>query len=145
VRLKCQFGCGSYNERLTCPPYSPTPEQTRKLLSEYSLAILLRVNSPGGLESEDPLRLRFNEVVAGLEREIFLSGQERAYGMGSGPCPFCERCDITEPCLHPREARPSMEGCGIDVFSTVRKSGWRIEVITSEISPFSLFGLVLIY
>jgi hypothetical protein len=38
-----------------------------------------------------------------------------------------------------------MEGCGIDVFSTVRKSGWRIEVITSEISPFSLFGLVLIY
>ena len=28
VRLKCQFGCGGYGERLTCPPYSPMPEYT---------------------------------------------------------------------------------------------------------------------
>ena len=28
VRLKCQYGCGGYGLRLTCPPYSPTPQQT---------------------------------------------------------------------------------------------------------------------
>jgi predicted metal-binding protein len=32
VRLKCQFGCDGYGQSLTCPPYSPTPEETRRVL-----------------------------------------------------------------------------------------------------------------
>ena len=32
VRFKCQYGCGGYGKRLTCPPYSPTPDETRKIL-----------------------------------------------------------------------------------------------------------------
>ena len=43
VRLKCQYGCGGFGKFLTCPPYSPTPEETRKILSEYSTAILLQI------------------------------------------------------------------------------------------------------
>ncbi len=33
VRLKCQYGCNGYGKKLTCPPYSPRPEETRKMLS----------------------------------------------------------------------------------------------------------------
>jgi len=40
VRLKCQYGCGRYGRCLTCPPFSPAPEQTRKILAGYSKAIL---------------------------------------------------------------------------------------------------------
>src|SRR5208337_3749568 len=43
VRLKCQYGCGNYGKSLTCPPFSPTPEQTRKALEGYSSAILMKV------------------------------------------------------------------------------------------------------
>ena len=32
VRLKCQYGCGLYGHCLTCPPHSPTPQLTRRLL-----------------------------------------------------------------------------------------------------------------
>ena len=38
VRLKCQFGCKNYGTKLTCPPYSPSPEDTRKVLDEYRQA-----------------------------------------------------------------------------------------------------------
>ena len=41
VRLKCQYGCPSYAKKLSCPPYSPTPEDTRKVLSEYTKAYLI--------------------------------------------------------------------------------------------------------
>jgi len=42
VRLKCRYGCGAYGKRLTCPPYNPTPEETRRLLSEYEIALLVK-------------------------------------------------------------------------------------------------------
>jgi predicted metal-binding protein len=41
VRLKCKYGCGGYGERLTCPPYSPTPEETRRIISGYERALLM--------------------------------------------------------------------------------------------------------
>jgi hypothetical protein len=36
-----------------------------------------------------------------------------------------------------------MEACGIDVFSTARNAGWKIEVVQSLTSCFRLFGLIL--
>ncbi len=37
-----------------------------------------------------------------------------------------------------------MESCGIDVFSTVRNNGYRIEVLKERPYPMNRFGLVLI-
>jgi len=41
VRLKCQYGCDGYGQSLTCPPYSPTPGITRKVLDSYCCAVLI--------------------------------------------------------------------------------------------------------
>ena len=41
VRLRCQFGCSEFGQCLTCPPHSPAPETTRRVLDEYKTAILL--------------------------------------------------------------------------------------------------------
>jgi predicted metal-binding protein len=142
VRLKCQYGCGGYGMCLTCPPHSPTPEVTRQVLRHYQQALLLRVEGKG-LEEEDRQRRRLQEVVAALERELFLAGYHRAWGMGAGPCVFCETCNLSGPCRFPRQARPSMESCGIDVYTTVRQAGWEIEVVQTPESPFRLFALVL--
>ena len=39
VRWKCQFGCKGYAKHLSCPPYVPGPDRTRKLLKDYMKAI----------------------------------------------------------------------------------------------------------
>lgn len=132
VRLKCQFGCGGYGKCLTCPPHSPTPETTRRALSFYRHAVL--VHGKGYI----PIR----NIVASLEREVFLDGHHKAFGMGAGPCELCDRCP--DYCTHPHRARPSMEACGIDVYSTVRNNGCSIEVVKDRGIECNYYGIVLI-
>ena len=134
VRLKCQYGCGGYGRRLTCPPYSPTPEETRKVLDSYEHAILLRGNS----------NAEAGDAAVKLEREIFLCGYYKAFAFGSGPCRHCQQCDTSQTCKHPYKARPAMEASGIDVFQTARNNGFPIEVVTSREQQGDYYGLVLI-
>lgn len=132
VREKCQFGCRAYGKNLTCPPHSPTPEETKRVLGSYRYALLVH----GG--ENTPI----NKIVLRLERRMFLDGFQKAFGMGAGPCFLCEEC--IEPCKYPDEARPSMEACGIDVFSTVKAHGFPIEVLKDENCKPNYYGLVLI-
>jgi predicted metal-binding protein len=133
VRLKCQFGCGGYNAGLCCPPHTPTPQQTREVIDSYTRALLIH-----GRLDPDTTRMAYE-----LEREIFLSGFYKASSFGAGPCRLCRPCNL-EKCLHPREARPSMEACGIDVYATVRANGYHIQVVTDRCAERNSFGLILI-
>ena len=143
VRLKCQYGCGGYNKRLTCPSYSPTPEYTQKMLQEYSKGLLMQITD---ISPEKELRLsrKLKTIVADLERDIFLDGYYKAFGMASGPCRLCKTCDIKKPCKYPYQARPAMEACGIDVYKTARNNGFTLEVVKTEDEPCSYMGLILI-
>lgn len=47
-------------------------------------------------------------------------------------------------CRHPREARPAMEACGIDVYSTVKRAGFEISVVRTTDQCPDYFGLVLV-
>ncbi len=132
VRAKCKFGCGGYGQSLTCPPSSPTPEQTARILKSYSHALLIHGDDMDGM----------NKMISKLEKEIFFDGYYKAFGMGSGPCELCKECP--EFCAHPREARPSMEAGGIDVFGTVRAHGFPIETLKTRDDKVNLYGLVLI-
>ena len=80
VRLKCQFGCGGYGLCLVCPPFTPTPEQMRKVLDAYQRAILIHFDSEADVKA----------TIAELERDIFLRGAWKAFGLGAGPCYFCK-------------------------------------------------------
>ena len=84
------------------------------------------------------------KLAATLERELFLAGFYKAFGMGAGPCRLCDECSFDEGCTHPRQARPSMEACGIDVFATARKHGFEIDVVRTRKDPQHYFGLVLV-
>lgn len=132
VRLKCQYGCGGWGERLTCPPNSPGPEETAKLLKAYNRAVLIH--------GDDHADIR--EIVAALEREIFLDGFHMAFGLGAGPCELCDKCGRS--CRHPEQARPAMEACGIDVFKTARSNGFPIKVVRTYGSKGNYYGLVLV-
>lgn len=134
VRLKCQFGCGGYNKRLMCPPFTPTPAETAQVIGCYGKAILLHAGDNDII----------NDVIPRLEREIFLAGYYKALGFGSGPCYLCDRCNTKLRCKYPDSARPSMEACGIDVFNTARTNGFSIEVVRSRREKGDYFGVVLV-
>jgi predicted metal-binding protein len=133
VRWKCRFGCDGYNSSRMCPPHTPTPEQTRRVLDEYHHGVLF----------EAP-RNTAKKIAAKLEREVFLAGHYKALGLGSGPCRLCAECAFDQGCRHPEQARPSLEACGIDVFATARKQGFTIDVVRNHADPQHYFGLVLI-
>jgi predicted metal-binding protein len=148
VRMKCQFGCPMFGQRLTCPPHAPTPDVTRKIIDSYQEAILLhrKVEKEEWAERSDEnrLRLEFQKAVVGLEIEIFLDGYYKAWSMGSGYCRLCKKCDPKGFCRHGFEARPAMEACGIDVFKTARDNGFHIDVVRTPEDNMNLFGVVLI-
>lgn len=135
VRLKCQFGCDGYGQCLVCPPFTPTPDQMRRVLDAYGRGILIHFDSDADVKA----------IVADLEREIFLRGAWKAFGLGARPCYFCKKCPVDEEqCRHAERARPAMEACGIDVFSTVKKVGFPIEVVQSTRQCPHYYGLILV-
>lgn len=133
VRMKCQFGCGGWGSSLCCPPHTPTPDETAKIVACYTRALLVHCKA----------NRRPTKIATTLEREIFLAGYYKALGFGSGPCRLCRECNF-EGCTHPDDARPSMEACGIDVYATARANGLPIEVVRDETSDQNYYGLVLI-
>jgi predicted metal-binding protein len=133
VRWKCRFGCDGYGSSLVCPPHSPTPDQTRQMLDGYKRAVLFEA-PPGQVK----------KIAAALERTLFLEGCYKALGLGAGPCDLCPTCAFDKGCRHAERARPAMEACGIDVFATVRKHGFTVDVVRSRADPQHYFGLVLV-
>jgi len=134
VRIKCRFGCDGYGQCLTCPPYSPTPEETEKVIKCYKNAILIH-----GDDHTDVSR-----IAVKLERQAFLDGYHKAFAMGSGPCRLCNDCNLKgKECRHAYEARPAMEACGIDVFKTARNNGFPIEVVKNQNCEQNYYGVVL--
>lgn len=145
VRMKCRFGCDDYGKKLTCPPYSPTPDEFRKVLAEYRWAVLLRFEGSQHEGTKKTLTYERNihDLVVKMEREAFLSGYYAAIGLAAGPCPHCDECDL-KACKHPYLARPSMEGCGIDVFATARGAGYNIKVVVDESEKPTFYALLLL-
>jgi predicted metal-binding protein len=139
VRVKCQFGCPGFGKSLCCPPHTPAPEVTRKIVDSYGRAILLHRRLRKGESSKG-----FGENLVRLEIEIFLDGCYKAWSMGSGPCRLCKECDPEGVCQHGYEARPSMEACGIDVFKTARDNGFSIQVVRTREDERNLYGVLLV-
>lgn len=145
VRMKCLYGCDECGVRRTCPPGgTPSVDETRRVLDAYGSALLLRVGPIVGREKSGSESLRLNDLALALEREVFLAGSHKALMLGAGPCERCDACVRGDQCPTPEKARPSMEGCGVDVFSTVRAAGWTIDTVKDHAAPYSFFALLLV-
>jgi predicted metal-binding protein len=133
VRWKCCYGCSGYQSSLMCPPFTPSPAQTREMLDEFKRAVLFEAD-----------RGKPKKIALALESKLFLQGFYKAFGLGAGPCSLCKACAFEKGCRNPELARPSMEGCGIDVFATARRHGFTIHVVRNRNDAQHYFGLVLI-
>ena len=166
VRLKCRYGCDNFGRRLGCPPFTPTPEETRAVLSEYRHAVLARfeakpdpkASTKRGGRAVSNSAIKIQKAIADLERAAFLAGCYKAFGMSATPCNLCETCVIEEmhkkdqavfdldsvKCKNREIMRPSMEACGIDVFKTLQNAGYKPHVLKDGKETVELFGLILL-
>jgi len=170
VVLKCRLGCKNYGKTMACPPYSPTAEEFRKIVSEYDHALFMKFNSSAEADidlrrnlgkSEDDLpenlkdkaqefwskwkddKKKLLTVVLDLEKEAAQQGYPLAVGFVSGACEICEKCNLEEGiCLHPDMARFSEEAVGVNVHATATNAG--IEMTVPFGKNLASYALLLI-
>ncbi|MCZ7663920.1 MAG: DUF2284 domain-containing protein [Thermoleophilia bacterium] len=164
VRLKCAVPvCPGYGNYLHCPPNTMSVKEFRQTLERYSVALLVQVESArdsrdlddAGLAGKDAVALEeslhgepnrlLGEIVNKLEAEAFKGGYYYAAGFSGGICLLCPSCvgvASGQPCRRPFEARPSMEGVGIDVFKTAANA--RLPISLSSDEPVRWTGLILV-
>jgi predicted metal-binding protein len=152
VVFKCKLGCEKYGKTLACPPYAPSPDEFRKIVSEYRHAIFMKFRTQVEGDSElikylsktgdpsipldmkekvdkfwlgwkDEMKKLLN-IIHKLEKAAANEGYLLAVGLVSGACQLCEKCNVEKGvCIHPTMKRYSEEGVGVNVKATAEKAG----------------------
>jgi predicted metal-binding protein len=153
IVLKCKFGCTKYGKTLTCPPYTPTPQEFRKIVNEYTYVLFMKFKSRAKTnskltkylsKSETDLtipksirsklqefwadwkkdKLKMLSTVLDLETAAMREGYLLAIGLISGFCQLCEECTLNRAsCVNPTKARFSGEAVGVNVQATAKNAG----------------------
>jgi predicted metal-binding protein len=146
VRMKCRFGCDGYGKGACCPPNVPSVAECRAFFAEYELGAVLRFEKR--LADKGERRKWSVEQTRGLlalERDAFLAGYERAFMLVFATCHLCAKCATTRAeCAQPALARPTPEAFAVDVFSTVHRIGYPIEVTTSLDDVQNRYAILLV-
>jgi predicted metal-binding protein len=88
---------------------------------------------------------KVNSKLLELEREVFLSGYYKAFLLFMDSCNLCESCSgVREKCRNPKLARPTPESMAVDVFETVRKIGYPIDVLSDYSQAMNRYAFFLI-
>ena len=172
IVLKCKVGCPNYGKTLACPPYTPTAEEFRKIVSEYSYAVFMKFESKARADTEilpylskaenDPAipqdikgkvrefwaawkedKLKMLAAIHTLEKAAMNKGYPLAVGLVSGYCQLCEKCTLDRAtCIYPTKARYSEEAVGVNVQATAKNAGIKTKFPFDK-NPSS-FALILI-
>jgi predicted metal-binding protein len=146
VRLKCMFGCGEYGKTATCPPNVPSVAECERFFREYRRAVVFhfakKVPQP---EARSAWSRRVGLQLLKLERDLFVSGQEKAFLLAMDSCNMCAECSgDRRTCKEPRLARPTSDAMAVDVFTTVRSLGYPIEVLSRYDQTMNRYAFLLI-
>jgi predicted metal-binding protein len=146
VRMKCEFGCPSYGKVASCPPNNPSVEECQRFFTEYEHAILLHFQKIAPEKEERKgWSARTNLKLVKLERDIFMAGYPKAFLLFMDSCEICPECVPERAnCKEPKLSRPTPEGMAVDIFSTVRKLGYSIEVLTHHNQVMNRYAMLLI-
>ena len=146
VRMKCLFGCPEYGKTGTCPPFTPSVAECERFFREYRTAAIFhfekRVARP---QDRHAWTRRINLRLTKLEREVFLGGYVRAFLLWMDSCTLCKKCAGSRAdCKSPHTARPTPEAMAIDVFSTVLRAGYPIEVLPEVDRMMNRYAFLLL-
>jgi predicted metal-binding protein len=134
--LKCAYGCKSYGTRLSCPPYVMSIDEFRKVIAEYSSALLLvdehdTAEVPDILEAWSEIRKDSFHKMFELEQEAFREGFTFAHLLRPGSCNECEVCNL-QKCVKPEMRRFAPEAVGVNLQKAMENSGLVLEFCKPE-------------
>jgi len=146
VRMKCMFGCGEFGHNASCPPNTPSVLECEKFFHEYTDAVIFRfekkVDKP---EDRHAWTRKVNLKLVKLEREVFISGYERAFLLYMDSCCICAECTGERvTCKEHKLSRPSPESMAVDVFTTVRNIGYKIRVLSKYSQKMTRYAFLMI-
>ncbi len=146
VRIKCTFGCGEFGRNASCPPNVPPVAECRNFFDDYTRGAVFHfekaVDAP---EDRHEWTKGVNSALLILERAVFVAGYEKAFLLFMDSCGLCKKCAGTrEECYNPRSARPTPEAMAVDVFSTVRKIGYPLQVLADYRQAMNRYAFLLI-
>jgi predicted metal-binding protein len=146
VRMKCMFGCGEYGNNASCPPNVPSVDACREFFREYRTAAVFhfakRLVDP---DSRHDWTREVNKELSKLERAVFVAGYPRAFLLFMDSCELCRDCTgDRDSCRQPRQSRPTPEAMAMDVFSTVRKIGYPIEVLPDTGQTMNRYAFLMV-
>jgi predicted metal-binding protein len=146
VRLKCVYGCPDYGKAAACPPNVPSVTECRDLFAEYTdIAIFHLPIEINNYDERHNIMKEIDRNLLEMEREVFLSGQVKAFLLFAGSCHLCEECTSSRAdCKHPKLARPTSEALAVDVFSTARAAGYPIDVLKDYTDTMNRYALLLV-
>jgi predicted metal-binding protein len=136
IALKCAYGCRGYGKRLSCPPYVMSIEEFRKVMAEYSSAILLVEEHDTAevsdiMEAWSKLRKDSFHKMFELEHEAFRKGFTFTHLLRPGACNECEVCNL-QICVNPETRRFAPEAVGINLMKLMENSGLALEFCKPE-------------
>jgi len=146
VRMKCRFGCPEYGKTAACPPQVPPLSECERFFREYSLAAVFHfAETLENPEDRHDWTKGISKELLELERRVFISGYRKVFLLYLDNCHFCSTCSGSEkPCFLPKQARPTPEAFGVDVYATVRQIGYPIEVLSDYDQIMNRYAFLLI-
>lgn len=179
VRFKCMIPrCHMSGMCSHCPPYGCSTAEMRDILQRYRFGIFFRVgvksevianpcisrsiiegvlDDKGATLNIGPYYFLVFSIVKLLERKARAMGYKSPMGFAAGDCRdilcsiqfACQKTLTNRSCRVPELSAPSMESCGMSVYTMAARAGWDIYPIGGTAQPEdvpqgSLLGLVLI-
>jgi predicted metal-binding protein len=146
VRMKCLYGCREYGKNAACPPNAPPVAECARFFREYKRAAVFHfaktVERP---EDRHAWSRKVNLELLKLEEEVFKAGFVKAFLLLFDSCGICLECAASRTaCKEPKLSRPTPDALAMDVYSTVRKLGYPIEVLSEYDQEMNRYAFLLI-
>ena len=178
VRLKCIipkcYISGNCNH---CPPHGYSIQEVRDMVSSYERGVFYRLKVKSSIiaakniadsissgvmdDAGNAFNLGGNYILVStitklLQKRAMEMGLNSTRGFAAGDCrdifchlqPICQELMTKRGCRNSDFSSPSMESCGMDVFTMAARVGWDVYPIGGTCDPDSvphgsLMGLVL--
>jgi len=146
VRMKCMFGCPEYGTKACCPPNVPSVAECERFFRDYTEAVVFHfekeVEKP---EDRHAWTRKINTKLWELERHVFVAGYQKAFLLYMDTCYLCKDCSaIRSQCLNKKLARPTPEALAVDVYSTVKRVGYPIKVLSDYSQKMNRYAFLMI-
>ena len=146
VRFSCKFKCPTYGDKPICPPNMPSIHECERFFKEYKHIMIIRFHKKAHHRNDDKAVFKsVDESLIDFEKKLFYQGYYKVMLLPATICARCETCaKIPDQCHHKALSRPTPEALGVDVFETVKKFGYPLEVLTDYNKTMNRYSFMLV-